>query len=73
MEIITNEFISENNLSWLIGLDGLWYNNDIYIPLVNVDYVKLYLKDTVYPGFLGVKYLRKSLETLKYISFNNTL
>lgn len=73
MEIITNEFISDNNLGWLIGLDGLWYNNDIYIPLVNVDYVKLYLKDTVYPVFLGVKYLRKSLETLKYISFNNTL
>lgn len=31
----------------MIGRNGMLYNNDIYIPVVNVDYVKLYLKDTV--------------------------
>lgn len=31
----------------MIDRNGMWYNNDIYIPVVNVDYVKLYLKDTV--------------------------
>lgn len=31
----------------MIDRNDMWYNNDIYIPVVNVDYVKLYLKDTV--------------------------